>query len=189
MLGWYWGGDKNDLKIAPLLAGIPRLRQIVTKPTYKLKTLDVILTNLHSFYAVPIITPPVQPDDPQYGAPSDHSSAVAVPLSRDTVSRSRDSVTRVYRPLPQSGVMEFGEWICNEKWETMLESHSPTELVLSFEKILNDKLDTIFPKKIPQNKPKHRPNILFIIENHIYKSLGPISLIPESSISLVYLES
>ena len=29
--GLVLGGDKNDLKVAPLLAGIPRLRQIMTK--------------------------------------------------------------------------------------------------------------------------------------------------------------
>ena len=150
------GGDKNDLKIAPLLAGIPRLRQIVTKPTYKLKTPDVILTNLHSLYDVPIITPPVLPDNPQYGAPSDHSTAVAVPLSRDTVSsvsRSRDYVTRVYRPLPQSGVFEFGEWICNEEWETIQDNDNPTEQVLSFKKLLNEKLDIIFPQKCLKINP------------------------------------
>ena len=151
--GLVLGGDKNDLKIAPLLAGIPRLRQIVTKPTYKLKTLDVIMTNLHSLYDVPIITPPVQPDNPQYGAPSDHSSVVAVPLSRDTVSRSRDYETRVYRPLPQSGVVEFGEWICNEKWESIVNSCNPTEQVLVFEKLLQEKLDNIFPQKTLKINP------------------------------------
>ena len=73
------GGDKNNLNISPLLNGIPKLSQIVTKPTYKSKVLDIILTNLSNLYCVPIITPLVQPDDPQCGVPSDHSTPVATP--------------------------------------------------------------------------------------------------------------
>ena len=64
------GGDKNDLNITPLLDGIPRLRQIVSKPTHKSKVLDIMLTNMHSLYCVPIIAPPVAPDDPLCGVPS-----------------------------------------------------------------------------------------------------------------------
>ena len=68
------GGDKNNLNIATLLTGIPRLKQIVTQYTHKNKILDVILTNMHSLYGVPVIVPPVPPDDPTCGVPSDHST-------------------------------------------------------------------------------------------------------------------
>ena len=47
------GGDKNNLNLSPLLSGIPKLKQIVTKPTHKSKILDVILTNMHALYSVP----------------------------------------------------------------------------------------------------------------------------------------
>ena len=43
------GGDKNNLNIAALLSGIPRLRQVVTKNTYKDKILEIILTK-HMLY-------------------------------------------------------------------------------------------------------------------------------------------
>ena len=56
--GLIMGDDKKDLKIGPLLIGIPRMKNMVTKPTHKNKILDVILTNLHQFYNVPIIAPP-----------------------------------------------------------------------------------------------------------------------------------
>ena len=55
------GGDKNNLNLSPLLCGIPRIRQIVTRSTYKFKILDVILTNMHQLYSVPIIAPPYPP--------------------------------------------------------------------------------------------------------------------------------
>ena len=44
------GGDKNNLNITSLLNGIPKLTQIVTKPTYKTKILDIILTNVAMLY-------------------------------------------------------------------------------------------------------------------------------------------
>ena len=110
------GGDKNDLNITPLLDGIPRLRQIVTKPTLKSKVLDIMLTNMHSLYCVPIIAPPVAPDDPLCGVPSDHSTPIAIPLSTDTLDQVREYITKISRPLPESGILEFGEWICSEDW-------------------------------------------------------------------------
>ena len=57
------GGDKNNLNISALLDGIPKLKQIVTKPTHKNKILDIILTNMSNLYSEPIITPPVHPDN------------------------------------------------------------------------------------------------------------------------------
>jgi hypothetical protein len=67
--GVVMGGDKNNLNISTLLSGIPRLKQIVSKATHNFKILDVILTNLHAAYSVPIIAPPVPPDDPRCGVP------------------------------------------------------------------------------------------------------------------------
>ena len=105
--GLVYGGDKNNLNISSILSGIPRLRQIVSKPTHKFKVLDVILTNLSQAYAVPIIVPPVSPDDPLHGVPSDHSVPLAYPLSSDNISQTREYITRVSRPLPDSGNREL----------------------------------------------------------------------------------
>ena len=147
------GGDKNDLNITPLLDGIPRLRQIVTKPTHKSKVLDIMLTNMHSLYCVPIITPPVQPDNPQCGVPSDHSTPVAIPLAPDTLQQIREYVVKVTRPLPESGMLEFGEWMCNEEWAEISGNIDPSEQVRIFEDIVKQKLDVIFPTKSVRINP------------------------------------
>ena len=106
------GGDKNNLNISPLLAGINKLKQIVTKPTHiSNKVLDIILTNMSQLYNVPVIAPPVPPDDPQCGVPSDHSSPIAIPLSSQSDWQPREYIKKVSRPLPESGMLEFGEWI------------------------------------------------------------------------------
>ena len=109
------GGDRNNLNISSLLQGIPRLHQIVTKATHTSgKVLDIMLTNMSKLYCVPIITPPVQPDNPLLGVPSDHSTPVAVPLASATLQQTREYTVRVTRPLPESGILEFGEWMCKE---------------------------------------------------------------------------
>ena len=143
-----------ELELSPLLSGIPKLKQIVTKPTHKSKILDVILTNMHALYSVPVIVPPVLPDDPNYRVPSDHSTAIATPVTQSgTGSAAREYVTRTYRPLPDSGLREFGAWICSEGWEGIPDNYTPTEQVLSFENIVTTKLDNILPTKSVQINP------------------------------------
>ena len=71
------GGDKNDLNTQLLLDIDPSFRQIVSNPTYRQSVLDVLVTDIGQYYLVPIIRPPVQPDNPQAAAPSDHSIAFA----------------------------------------------------------------------------------------------------------------
>ena len=136
------GGDENSFDITPLLSGIPKLRQIVTSPTYKTKILDVLMTNLHSAYSVPVIVPPVAPDDPTHGVPSDHSIVIATPHTLHTIQQpQQEYITRTFRPLPDSGVREFGQWICQEEWGDLSYTANPTDQVQKFEDILNSKLD------------------------------------------------
>ena len=73
------GGDKNDLDIAPLIAGIPRAQQIVNSSTINGRILDVIITNMYQLYQVPVVVPPVLPDDPNIGVPRDHRREVGNP--------------------------------------------------------------------------------------------------------------
>ena len=97
--GLHIGGDKNEWNIGPLIASLPRLKQVVSLATCNLKTLDVLLTNLWEFYAVPIVVPRVPCDDPNKGVPSDHSTPIAYPLSSDCKLKNVYT-TRIARPLP-----------------------------------------------------------------------------------------
>ena len=58
------GADKNTMDIRPILNCGLRLRQEVTQPTRQGKIIDVIIMNLGKFYNLPIIAPPIGPDDP-----------------------------------------------------------------------------------------------------------------------------
>ena len=95
------------------------------------------MTNISPLYGIPDIVPAVPPDNPHVGVPSDHSTVVATPLTHESVGRSRDYVTRTYRPLPQSGISEFGRWICAEDWGDITDMGNPTQQVQEFENIVN----------------------------------------------------
>ena len=51
------------------------------------------------------------------------------------------------RPLLQSGILEFGEWMGQEDWLEISGKTDPSEQVLIFENIVKQKLDVIFPTK------------------------------------------
>ena len=139
------GGDKNDWKIAPLIASVPKLKQIVSLPTCNLKTLDVLLTNLWEFYSVPVVVPAVPCDDPNKGVASDHSTPIAHPLSTEYNIKNVYK-NKVSQPLPDSGIQEFGQWILNEDWASVPDESSPTEQVERLEELTNSKMNKIFPK-------------------------------------------
>ena len=50
-------------------------------------------------------------------------------------------------------ILEFGEWLCKEDWTCLPENGDPTEQVLAFEKICEQKLECIFPQKTVRINP------------------------------------
>ena len=77
--GLILGADKNHMDITPILNCGLRLRQVVDRNTRNGVILDIIIMNLNSYYNSPIIAPPIQPDHPRKGKPSDHSVPVCTP--------------------------------------------------------------------------------------------------------------
>jgi hypothetical protein len=105
------GGDKNKMDITPLLNCGLRLKQINLKPSRQGAILDVIIMNIFKHYNLPFIAPPLNPDNPQNGKPSDHSVPIAVPHKDRYNPPVRNYRIHNYRPLPASGVQKFGQWI------------------------------------------------------------------------------
>ena len=134
------GADKNYMDIRPILTCGLRLRQIVDKPTRQGQILDVLITNLSGLYNTPYIAPPLQPDDPSAGRPSDHSVPVAAPHTDRFKPAERQYRIIKFRPLPESSVRNFGAWIVSEKWDSIKSNMSPTEQALELDKILGQKL-------------------------------------------------
>ena len=150
------GGDRNEMSISPLLDSIPRLRQIVTKNSCNGKVLDVLLLNIPEYYPPPCIVPPVPADDPTRGSPSDHSTVVATPLT-NTGTNINEYTTKTCRPLPNSGIIEFGQWITRLNWDYLNSYESPDEQVEVMQNMMTESLDLIFPTKSVKLTQKDLP--------------------------------
>lgn len=141
------GGDINDLKIHYLLNITSDFRQLVTKSTRQGKILSVIVTDLHQHYQELTIFTPVEPDIPGQGKPTDHSTPLATPLS-DTSQTKKNYRLCTTRPLPDSRVRQFGNWIVGETFQNVNLADNPSDKVDEFNSLVNDKLDEFCPKKI-----------------------------------------
>ena len=153
------GGDRNSMNISPVIIALPRTLQIVTKHTHNDKTLDIILTNLHQYYAVPVILPPVKPDEPMKHNNSDHKYAMAVPLNIAASKNTREYNTRTVRPTPETGRKAFGAWMLSEKWESVDKATNPTDMVKELRNVINQKVDKYFPVKIYKVSSQDLPYI------------------------------
>jgi hypothetical protein len=81
--------------------------------------LDPIITSLAKYYQVPVCIPPLDADQDSDGSPSDHLMVLMEPVStmNNKPARFKRSVT--YRPLPESGLKLFGDWLSQQSWENM----------------------------------------------------------------------
>ena len=87
-------GDKNDLDVKLLLSVDPSLKRINNKPTRCPKLLDVVI-------------PPIVPDLPDKGVPSDHLGVIGMPHINNE-PRKTSKIHKMIRPLPDSLMNIFG---------------------------------------------------------------------------------
>ena len=142
------GGDKNKMDITSVLNSNLKLKQVVQLFTRKRQILDVLITNMFSYYNSPVIIPPVQPDIPGQGVPSDHSVPLCVPHTDPHHPPTREYKTVVSRPMPESKIREFGQWVTSECWMEVIEENNPSQQVKLFEGFIEEKLNHFFPQKV-----------------------------------------
>ena len=130
------GADKNDLDIRPILSCGLRLRQIVDQNTRGGKILDIIITNMPQSYNTPVIVPPVPCDDPSSGVPSDHAVPVCYPHTDTKKPPARNYRVITYRPLPDTSVAQFGQWITAQDFSNKDDTLSPDQFALNLGDIL-----------------------------------------------------
>ena len=151
------GADRNHMDIKPILNCGLRLKQVVDKSTRQGVILDIIIMNTNSYYNSPIIVPPITPDNPKKGKPSDHWVPVCTPHTDRFKPAARNFKIVKYRPLPESSVRQFGEWIVTEGWQDIKEDMSPTAQAATFEEILQNKLNLFCPEKTMKISSQDKP--------------------------------
>ena len=132
------GGDKNDLNIKLLLDISPTFHQIVTKVTHKNSILDVIVTDIGHFYNEPIVCPPLLPDVPGNGIPSDHLVVHVTPIS-GACPPKRTSIIKTSRPFTTEAKLNIAGWILHESWGDVLNIDEVNSMVDSFIALVDKK--------------------------------------------------
>ena len=140
-------GDRNSIEISALLSIDPTLQQIVKVPTRGLRTLDVIITNLSRYYHDPVVIPPIIPDNPGAGVPSDHSGILATPNTNSTQVTRRTRITKNIQPLPESLFHPFEQKITTQLQKFVISQNSSTDSVQQFQDTLKSMVDDTFPKR------------------------------------------
>ena len=141
------GGDKNDLNIKLLLDICPNFRQIVTKATHKSSIIDVIVTDIGHLYNEPTIRPPLNPDLPGKGAPSDHNIVHALPIKDAAKQPLRTSITKTSRPFTTTAKQSLATWILQESWDSVLQCADSSSMVDTFTKLVGNKIEEHVPEK------------------------------------------
>ena len=138
-------GDRNSIEISSLLSIDPSLRQTVRQATRGLNTLDVIVTNLSRYFNEPIIIPPIVPDRPGHGVPSDHSGVSATPNTSQGQPTTRNITRKKIRPLPESLIESFASKLAAQNFEE-LRNLPVEEMVMKYQHITNTLLANTFPE-------------------------------------------
>ena len=61
--------------------------------------------------------------------------------------RRKNYSLKVIRPLPDSGICEFGQWVFNEEFSEVKSAPNSTDMVAKLEEVMTYKVDAIFPQK------------------------------------------
>lgn len=141
-------GDFNRLNINPILNMSPSLKQVVSIPTRTNPeaTLDKIITTLSKFYLPPTTLPPLDNDVEGNGKPSDHLIVEWRPINQN-VNRKPNYKVITFRPLPESGMLQFKQWLETETWQSLYlkeTAHGKADLL---QRTLLAKMEEFLPQK------------------------------------------
>ena len=139
-------GDFNRLDISDILHQL-NLTQVVGFPTHEQATLDLIMTDLNQQYQPPLPLPPI--------GRSPHTSILWRPAP--TTSLPRSAVTRHYRPLPDSAMRNFGQWITRHNWSEVTGADDVHTKWTNYVDTTTQAFHRFFPIKSVDVHPKDAP--------------------------------
>ena len=141
-------GDTNRLNLKSILNLSPNLSQVVKVPTRNNPdaTLDTIISTLSTYYQQPFTLPPLENDSNKNGKPSDHLIVVWKPINAEEPAIKKfKQVT--FRPLPESGLSMFSDWIKSQNWDLIYQAATAHEKAEKLQNLLLDQLNKFLPLK------------------------------------------
>ena len=141
-------GDTNRLNMKSILNLSPNLKQQVKVPTRMNPDaiLDTITSTLSAYYQDPFTLAPLDNDNPNNGKPSDHLIVVWKPINA-SVPKTKVYKEVSYRPLPESGLLLFGNWLKSQSWDTVSMSETAHEKAKNLQNLLLEGIDNFLPVK------------------------------------------
>ena len=121
--------------------------RINPKNPTKVRILDNIITDLHNYYQKPKCLDPIDPDR-EDGKPSDHLTVICEPIDVINNITNRQKRTIILRPIMDSGIKQFSDWIKNHAWEKIVETDLVDEKVEELYSSVSEKVVEYFPEKI-----------------------------------------
>ena len=124
-------------------------KQMVTFPTRGNNTLDIFVTNMKKNFKMSPL-PPLTPDDPSLGMPSDHVGVLAHPVTlpgQGEVKHIMQKREIEIRKFPQSKLDSFGLVLGTEKWEFLAPNLETSCLVKLYEYYVESQMNVFFPKQ------------------------------------------
>ena len=141
------GGDLNRMDVNDILESYGALKSIISVPTRKLATLEVILTDVPNLFHPPTTLSPLQVDQDKLGKDSDHEIVVLAPISNIQYKRERKKRTVLTRPLPDSQIAKFEQELISFPWAEVFMNKTVNDQVGIFHDFLRTILDKHFPEK------------------------------------------
>ena len=149
-------GDRNSIDISTLLSMDASLHQMVKQPTRGNNILDVVVTNLARYYDDAVIIPPINPDQPGHGVPSDHSGVFVTPNTSQGQPARRIKIKKIIRPLPESLIEVFGSKLLAQDYQALTDL-SVDDMVAKYTHITNTHMVETFPEKTIIVSPDDQP--------------------------------
>ena len=141
-------GDTNRLNLKSILNLSPRLKQLVKVPTRNNPDaiLDTIISTLGIYYQDPFTVPPLDSDSNTQGKHSDYLIVLMKPINAKE-PKKKVFKTVTFRPLPESGLFQFGVWLRSQKWESIYGATNAHDKAKNLQNLLFGNLDKFLPQK------------------------------------------
>ena len=139
-------GDFNDLKINSICNACA-LNQVVTVPTRKEATLDLILTNkTNKFYKKPVTLPSI--------GTSDHLCVLYEPVVNPKIDIEKNTI--FIRKFHRSAMIAFGSWLVQFDWNVLLSISDVNLKIAYFFELMWIMIEKYFPlvKVVSTNNDK-----------------------------------
>ena len=145
----FFGADINHVDINLILNLQPSFRSLNKNPTRGRKNIDVFITNMTDAFQEGLVCPELQVE----GLKSDHKQVL---IMKRVVVQSISNKEIEYRPILDSGIRDFSEYLNSCQWAPM-EALCVDAIVETMDTVINNGLDIFLPVKKKKIKSSSQP--------------------------------